>query len=115
MKNPFQIILCVLACLFFIATIGLYIRINYSRNPVSVERGSVFIQSVDGAASYKVNINTADLEQLTDLPQIGPVLAQRILDYRQAHGAFQSITDLMHVSGIGDTRLKLISDYITVE
>jgi competence protein ComEA len=48
-----------------------------------------------------VNLNTATLAQLDDLPGIGPVLAQRILDYRSEHGSFTTADQLMDVSGIG--------------
>ncbi|HET9729976.1 MAG TPA: ComEA family DNA-binding protein, partial [Acidimicrobiia bacterium] len=48
-----------------------------------------------------VNLNTATAEQLDALPGVGPVLAQRIVDWRTAHGGFHSVDDLQQVSGIG--------------
>jgi comEA protein len=62
----------------------------------------------------KININTADLEELQKLPSIGPVLAQRIIDYRNEHGTFTSVSELTSVSGIGLDRLDKIMDYATV-
>ena len=62
----------------------------------------------------KLNINTATLEQLQALEGIGPVLAQRTIDYRTEHGPFASIADLANVNGIGDKRLDTIWDDITV-
>ncbi|MFC7480743.1 helix-hairpin-helix domain-containing protein [Luedemannella flava] len=66
-----------------------------------------------GAAAGPVNLNTATIAQLQTLPGVGPVLAQRILDYRTAHGGFRSVGDLRQVSGIGDTRFAQLKDLVT--
>ena len=64
--------------------------------------------------TFPVNINTASKRELDALPGIGEVLAQRIIDYRQAHGKFQHLEELTNVSGIGQKRLDAILDYATV-
>ncbi|HWB36562.1 MAG TPA: ComEA family DNA-binding protein [Rugosimonospora sp.] len=66
------------------------------------------------AGDGKVNINSATLAELDTLPGIGPALAQRIIDYRTAHGPFHSIDDLRKVSGIGDAKFADIKDRVTV-
>ena len=61
-----------------------------------------------------VNLNTATSEELQTLRGIGPALAQRIIDYRQTHGPFQTIEDITKVSGIGSATLAGIRDRISV-
>jgi competence protein ComEA len=59
-----------------------------------------------------VQLSTATLEQLDSLPGIGPVTAQKILDYRQKHGAFTSVDELDAVPGIGPARLDQLRDLV---
>lgn len=61
-----------------------------------------------------ININTADLDTLADLPYIGDVIGQRIIDYRVENGDFMSIEDIKNVSGIGDAIFDEISSLITI-
>jgi competence protein ComEA len=58
-----------------------------------------------GHPAQKVHLNSATLEDLDTLPGVGPITAQKILDYRAEHGAFQTVDELDAVSGIGPTRL----------
>jgi competence protein ComEA len=59
-----------------------------------------------------VQLSTATLEQLDSLPGIGPVTAQKILDYRTKHGAFSSVDELDAVPGIGPARLDQLRDLV---
>lgn len=61
-----------------------------------------------------VNLNTATVADLDTLPRIGPVMAQRILDYRAAEGRFDSIEDLRNVTGIGDKTFAALQDLVSV-
>jgi competence protein ComEA len=67
------------------------------------------------AISGPININMATAAELETLPEIGPALAQRIVDYRDAHGAFATIEAIQNVSGIGPATFEAIKDLITVE
>ena len=61
-----------------------------------------------------ININTATVQQLDALPGIGPVTAQSIVTYREQHGPFQHIEDIMNVPGIGPVTFDHIQNLITV-
>ena len=86
------------------------------------KRGAGGTAVVPGAASAgasagagptaPVQLSTATLEQLETLPGIGPVMAQKILDYRTKHGAFSSVDELDAVSGIGPKRLDQLRDLV---
>jgi len=61
-----------------------------------------------------VNINTANATQLTQLPGVGPAIAQKIIDYRTANGSFTSVDDLTKVPGIGTAKLAQIKSHARV-
>ncbi len=62
-----------------------------------------------------VNINTADLQQLMTLPGVGQSRAQAIVDYRNEHGSFECIEDIMNVTGIKEGAFSKLKDYICVK
>jgi competence protein ComEA len=65
------------------------------------------------ASSGPVHLNSATIEQLDALPGVGPVTAQKIVDYRQEHGGFKSVDDLDAVPGIGPARLENLRGLVT--
>ncbi len=65
-----------------------------------------------GVPAGPVHLNTATLEQLDSLPGVGPVTAQKILSYRQEHGAFGSVDELDAIPGIGPARLEQLRDLV---
>ena len=62
--------------------------------------------------SAPLDLNSATLEQLEGLPGIGPVTAQKILDYRQQHGAFHSVNELQGVPGIGPAHMAQLKGLV---
>jgi competence protein ComEA len=65
-----------------------------------------------GAPTGPVQLSTATLEQLDTLPGVGPVTAQKILDFREKHGAFSSVDELDAVPGIGPKRLEQLRELV---
>ena len=61
-----------------------------------------------------ININTASKEELMSLPGIGDTIAERIITYREENGSFDSIEEIMEVSGIGEKKFEAIKDFITI-
>jgi comEA protein len=61
-----------------------------------------------------ININTATAEELQQVPGIGPVTADKILQMRKSYGAFKSVDDLLAVKGLGKKRLEKMRKYLTV-
>lgn len=71
----------------------------------------------DGGATAEppvVDLNTATTEELEELPGVGPVLAQRLLDYRDERGGFTSVDELLDVSGIGEVTFGELEPMVTV-
>ena len=66
-----------------------------------------------GAGSGTINLNVADAATLDTLPRIGPAMAQRIIDWREANGRFSSVDDLLAVTGIGQKTLDGLRDLVT--
>ena len=66
------------------------------------------------AAIAKVNLNSAAAAELELLPRIGPAMAQRIIDYREANGRFTSVQELRNVTGIGEKTFDGLKDLVTV-
>lgn len=65
-------------------------------------------------ADGRVNLNTADAAALDTLPGVGPATAANILAWREEHGRFESVDDLLDVGGIGEAKLDAIRDLVTV-
>lgn len=75
--------------------------------------GAGGVGGADGAGA-PISLNTATAEQLDTLDGVGPSTAQKILDYRTAHGGFSSVDDLAQIPGIGPKRLESLRKQVTV-
>ncbi|MEU7872680.1 ComEA family DNA-binding protein [Dactylosporangium sp. NPDC049140] len=89
--------------------------LNLARKVVDGEMIAVGVPAVAaGPGSGLVNLNNASVADLQKLPGIGEVLAERIVEYREAHGGFRAVTDLRQVEGIGDAKFAQLKDKVTV-
>jgi competence protein ComEA len=88
-------------------------QISVPTQTSSIESGRGMTSS--GALGVLVNINTATLEELDELPEIGPVTAQHIVDYRNANGPFARIEDILDVPGVGQVTFDKIKSMISVD
>ena len=92
----------------------------YGRDRGSSDAMTYTITTVRAAAEptapqvQPISLNIGDIDELMLLPGVGEVIAQRIIDYREEHGPFQTIEEIMNVSGIGEATFADIKDQITV-
>ncbi len=92
-------------------------RLNLARKVTDGEQILVGLEPAAGAgqpsgASAGVSLNQATASQLEELPDVGPVLAQRIVDYRTEHGSFTRVDQLRQVSGIGEKTYADLKDKV---
>ena len=122
MKNTRLNLLVLLTCIFAAFTAGLFAGRNFNQAPVTIQALPAVTQppvqtEPDSTAPTEpsiLDLNRATAAQLDSLPGIGPVLAERIIAYRQQVGRFSSVGELMNVSGIGEKKLEEIWDLVTI-
>lgn len=119
MKNFETLVLLVITVLVIGLMIGLIAGRHWGGSGVQLSKYEQ--QSADSTpnsdteqSNFKININTATANELTQLPGIGEVTAQRIVEYRGTYGSFTSIYGLENVTGIGKKKVESIAQYITV-
>ena len=121
MKKHLIPLLAVILCTF---TLGILLGRNQNRHPVQVSgisSGALYDTppetgappaSADYEITFPIDLNTADIRQLSALPGIGEELARRILDYRAYYGPFSRPEELLNIDGIGQTTLEAVLDYV---
>lgn len=123
MKNSTSILFISITLAFVAFVGGFWLGRNTDKQDITLSAATVApsassptsdICASTGNDVFPININTATQEQLDMIPEIGPATAQRIIDYRNTIGRFQSTSDLLFVQGIGEKTLAKIIDYITI-
>ena len=127
MKKPYFSILLAVTFLFAGFLLGFLFARNQSRGDVIVSVPKAMVttpeetttpilppETTEAPVVFPININTADKALLMELPNVGDVLSDRILAYREENGAFGHVTDLMNVEGIGQTRMEQLLDLVTI-
>ena len=109
MKNGF--VLLIILLVFLVGAVSLGVMSDNISNTIKlIPDESEYTANSD----YRININTAKTEDLTLLPGIGEELAKRIVEYRDKHGKYNSLEDLLNVKGVGYSTLNKICKMITV-
>ncbi len=94
---------------------GLYLRDARQAEPVVLETERAVPREELSPDLSPLDLNAASAEELAVLPGIGETLAERIVAYREAHGAFGSVEELLEVSGIGEKKLADLEGRVSVE
>ncbi len=79
---------------------------------VAVVLLTVSLANADEENSGVVNINTASAEQLQLLPRVGPALADRIIEFREANGSYRTVDEIVAVKGIGEKSFEKLEPFI---
>lgn len=110
--------LIVLTLVFTAFILGLFAGRNINRTPVQIQSlPAVTVAAAEVTMPTEpaiLDLNTATIEQLQTLPGIGPVIAANIIAYREENGGFETVGELMNVSGIGAKKLEAIWDLVTI-
>lgn len=83
-----------------------------NEKPESIQQDGSDSKETGNNKDACINVNTAVVDELVSLQGIGPVLAQRIVEFRKENGDFRNASDLVKVKGIGEGKLKKIKDLI---
>jgi competence protein ComEA len=93
---------------------ALYAARVSERAPQVVYSASLEEVEAEAQGSLKVNINTADIDELDELPEVGPATAETIIEYRRTNGMFRSVHELEEIPGIGPETIEEIEPFATV-
>jgi competence protein ComEA len=89
-------------------------RLGFALAAILCASGLSAAGNAEAVAGKKININQASAKELANLPRIGAKAAERIVEYRQAHGSFGKVEDLMEVKGIGEKLFTQLKPYVAL-
>ena len=113
MKKPQWILIGITVIFIFLLT-GVFIGRNTAGAYIPVNDITDTVSQEQNLNNGQIDINTATLEQLQMIPGIGEAIAQRIIDYRAENGGFDTIEEILNVSGIGEKKFEQIKPRIKV-
>ncbi len=108
-KEEKTLLIFLFACILIASAVKFYLNFK----PRAFSSIAPEVKKID--RNLNVNINKAGMRQLMELPHVGPVLAERIISYRQDNGEFNSKEDLKNIKGIGKVKYELIKEYIILD
>jgi comEA protein len=91
-----------------------HVRLTRMQEPAPPQPDAPSSASSNSAKGGIVNLNTASVAELEELPGIGPSTAARIVEYRQKNGSFKKVEDLMNIRGIGEKSFLKLKPLITI-
>ena len=105
-------IILIIGVIGLLAVVGaeLYAHYRYEQLPKGYTAEEIAAMKIE-----PININTASVDELSALPGLSKKQAQRIVDYREQNGDFDSIEDVMNIKGIGEKAVNKFAYYITAE
>ena len=115
LKNPFfapELDKAILEMSYNEESIDSLIRLSTSSSKTAT---NITSKKGNNITELTININTASKEELTLLPGIGPVYAERIIEYRKENGGFKNIDEITNVKGVGEKRFENLRDKIKIE
>ncbi len=118
MKKSYSLALVIITALFLGIAFGFLLAKHTGHTTIILAKH--YLDQEDATVTVlpetlgKININTADVDELCNLPGVGETTANRIISYRNQHGLFLRIEDLLNVEGIGKSKFENFRDFISV-
>ncbi len=113
-KSKTLFYLSIVACAFLLFCLW-YASKQQAYDTYESGKSKILYTAEEEAENFVVNINTADIDEIAELPNIGESIAERIIAYRNENGGFKSVDEIKNVSGIGDKTYEEIKNSISID